>query len=147
MLIPLIALLIPVFRLFPPLYRWRVRSRIYCWYTELRDIGPRNRSDFDLEDAITRSQRIENEVAEVAAQRLMGRSFTNSGCTSNSSKGNLRSGDRGDSRGCRRSRARCPNPAERATVRAGIPGTRQESSFQRGTRYIQREIRRLPVAD
>ena len=72
MLIPMIALLIPVFRLFPPLYRWRVRSRIYRWYTELREIDPRNRSDFDVEDAIARSQRIENEVAEVEAPASYG---------------------------------------------------------------------------
>ena len=72
MLIPMIALLIPVFRLFPPLYRWRVRSRIYRWYTELRDIDPRNQSDFDLDDATARSQRIEIEVAEVEAPASYG---------------------------------------------------------------------------
>ena len=33
--IPLIAVLFPLFRLVPPLYRWRVRSRIYRWYGEL----------------------------------------------------------------------------------------------------------------
>ena len=67
MLIPLVALLIPVFRLFPPLYRWRVRSRIYRWYTELREIDPRNRSDFPLFEAIEEARRIEDEVAEVEA--------------------------------------------------------------------------------
>ncbi len=67
MLIPLIALLIPVFRLFPPIYRWRVRSRIYRWYTELREIDPRNRTDFDLPTAIAEADRIEREVAEVEA--------------------------------------------------------------------------------
>ena len=41
----------PASRLFPPLYRWRVRSRIYRWYTELREIDPRNRSDFPLLEA------------------------------------------------------------------------------------------------
>lgn len=67
MLIPLIALLIPVFRLFPPIYRWRVRSRIYRWYTELREIDPRNRSEFDLDAAIAEADRIEREVSEVEA--------------------------------------------------------------------------------
>jgi len=67
MLIPLVALLIPIFRLFPPIYRWRVRSRIYRWYTELREIDPRNRGDFGLEEAIAEVQRIENEVTEVEA--------------------------------------------------------------------------------
>ncbi|MEM9176287.1 MAG: TAXI family TRAP transporter solute-binding subunit [Myxococcota bacterium] len=67
MLIPLVALLIPVFRLFPPIYRWRVRSRIYRWYTELREIDPRNRGDFDLAAALAEADRIEREVAEVEA--------------------------------------------------------------------------------
>ncbi len=37
-LIPLVALLIPMMRILPILYRWRIRSRIYRWYEELRDI-------------------------------------------------------------------------------------------------------------
>lgn len=40
MLIPLLALLIPLARMFPPTYRWRVRSRIYRWYRELRELDP-----------------------------------------------------------------------------------------------------------
>jgi len=36
MLVPLIALVIPLARLLPPVYRWRVRSRVYRWYKELR---------------------------------------------------------------------------------------------------------------
>ena len=35
LLIPLVAVLFPLFRIVPPLYRWRVRSRIYRWYGEL----------------------------------------------------------------------------------------------------------------
>jgi TRAP-type uncharacterized transport system substrate-binding protein len=34
-IIPLVAVLFPLFRIVPPLYRWRVRSRIYRWYGEL----------------------------------------------------------------------------------------------------------------
>jgi hypothetical protein len=40
MLIPLIALLIPLVRVLPPTYRWRVRSRVYRWYGELRELDP-----------------------------------------------------------------------------------------------------------
>lgn len=43
-LIPLAAVLIPVFRLVPPLYRWRVRSRIYRWYGELMFIENETRA-------------------------------------------------------------------------------------------------------
>ncbi len=37
-LIPLVVVLIPVTRIVPPLYRWRVRSRIYKWYGALMAI-------------------------------------------------------------------------------------------------------------
>ena len=35
MLLPFIALLLPLIKVMPPLYRWRTRSRIYRWYDEL----------------------------------------------------------------------------------------------------------------
>ena len=38
MLVPAIAVMVPLFRLVPPLYRWRVRSRIYRWYARLKEI-------------------------------------------------------------------------------------------------------------
>ncbi|HSD60005.1 MAG TPA: C4-dicarboxylate ABC transporter substrate-binding protein, partial [Burkholderiales bacterium] len=36
MALPLIALVIPLSRILPPLYNWRMRSRIYRWYGELK---------------------------------------------------------------------------------------------------------------
>jgi TRAP transporter TAXI family solute receptor len=38
LLLPFIALLLPLFKVVPPLYRWRIRSRIYRWYEELGNI-------------------------------------------------------------------------------------------------------------
>ncbi|MGI9457008.1 MAG: hypothetical protein ACR2NU_10625, partial [Aeoliella sp.] len=38
LLIPALTLLLPLFRVAPPLYRWRIRSRIYRWYLILRKI-------------------------------------------------------------------------------------------------------------
>ena len=38
MLLPLVGLLFPLFKIMPPLYRWRIRSRIYRWYARLREI-------------------------------------------------------------------------------------------------------------
>jgi len=38
MLLPFIALLIPLFKVLPPLYRWRIRSRIYRWYEQLGNV-------------------------------------------------------------------------------------------------------------
>ncbi len=38
MLVPLMILLIPLIKLAPPVYRWRIRSRIYRWYAIVRTI-------------------------------------------------------------------------------------------------------------
>lgn len=44
LLIPLITLMIPLVRVAPPIYRWRVRRRIYVWYSDLRELETRGRS-------------------------------------------------------------------------------------------------------
>lgn len=65
MLVPLIALVFPLIKVFPPVYRWRVRSRIYRWYADLRQIEARldkGETDSELEEAI---QILENEVKQV----------------------------------------------------------------------------------
>jgi TRAP transporter TAXI family solute receptor len=37
MLVPLIALLFPLFKILPPTFRWRTRRKIYRWYREVHD--------------------------------------------------------------------------------------------------------------
>jgi TRAP-type uncharacterized transport system substrate-binding protein len=44
MLLPIIAILVPLARAVPALYSWRMRSRIYRWYARLKEI------EIDLED-------------------------------------------------------------------------------------------------
>ena len=44
LLIPLITLMIPLARVAPPIYRWRVRRKIYVWYSDLRSLEVRGRS-------------------------------------------------------------------------------------------------------
>jgi uncharacterized protein len=39
--VPLLALLIPLIRMAPPIYAWRTRSRIYRWYSHLREVDQR----------------------------------------------------------------------------------------------------------
>lgn len=41
MLLPLLGLAIPLFKLFPPAYKWRVRRRLLRLYTELEQLDPR----------------------------------------------------------------------------------------------------------
>jgi hypothetical protein len=38
MLVPLLALLLPLIKTLPPVYRWRIRRRILRWYVQLRRI-------------------------------------------------------------------------------------------------------------
>ena len=42
--IPLVTLLIPLVRAAPPLYKWRIRRRIYIWYQDLRRLELEGRS-------------------------------------------------------------------------------------------------------
>lgn len=71
LLLPLITLVIPLARWAPPLYDWRIRSRIYRWYQVLRDVDQRlrdtpdgfggRRLDAELETIAT----MERELGEV----------------------------------------------------------------------------------
>lgn len=38
MLLPLAVLLIPLFKIVPPTYRWQIRRKIYRWYSQVHDI-------------------------------------------------------------------------------------------------------------
>ncbi len=67
LLLPLVALLIPFMKIMPPIYRWRMRSKIYRWYRELQEIdlglfhevpAPENHYRQELD-------RIEHEVVKV----------------------------------------------------------------------------------
>jgi len=42
--IPLLTLLFPLVRAAPPLYRWRVRRKIYVWYKDIRELEARGRA-------------------------------------------------------------------------------------------------------
>lgn len=44
LLIPLVTLLIPLVRVAPPIYRWRIRRKIYVWYADLRELETRGRA-------------------------------------------------------------------------------------------------------
>ncbi len=37
-LLPLLALMVPLGRILPAIYRWRARSRIYRWYAQLKEV-------------------------------------------------------------------------------------------------------------
>jgi len=60
MLLPLVALCYPLFRIIPPTYDWRMRSRIDRWYKELQSI------ERDLEAGASRDE-LGRRLAELAA--------------------------------------------------------------------------------
>jgi TRAP-type uncharacterized transport system substrate-binding protein len=66
LVLPLVALLLPLFRVAPPLYQWRVRSRVYKWYTAVRDIDVAISSGQpDVASLRRRLQALESDVASV----------------------------------------------------------------------------------
>lgn len=69
MLVPLLALLLPLFKFMPPIYRWRVRSRIYRWYRELEGIELGHLAETtrdELDARIEKVARLDEEVARVS---------------------------------------------------------------------------------
>jgi TRAP-type uncharacterized transport system substrate-binding protein len=68
LLLPLITLLIPLSRLVPPVYVWRIRSRIYRWYRVLREIDRRLREDAKMSRSFAEElavlQEMEKELSE-----------------------------------------------------------------------------------
>lgn len=68
LVVPLLALLIPLFRIAPPLYNWRVRSKIYRWYAAVREIDSMIQQETiaDAKSAINRLEELEREVASVS---------------------------------------------------------------------------------
>ncbi len=68
LLLPLITLLIPVFKAAPPIYRWRIRSKIYRWYEDLRwadEILHEQPTDQEIAVHLEALRQLEHEVARV----------------------------------------------------------------------------------
>ncbi len=68
MILPLIAIIIPLTRVMPPIYKWRVRRRVYKWYKALRkleyEIQERVHDDHVQEYDLA-LERIDTEVKKV----------------------------------------------------------------------------------
>lgn len=68
LVIPLLVVLFPLFKIAGPVYRWRIRARIYRWYKYLRDIDKkfnRNTLPEQLDEEILRLHALQNELAKV----------------------------------------------------------------------------------
>ncbi len=67
-LLPVLALLIPLGRILPAIYRWRVRSRIYRWYAKLKEVElelDENSTPEQLKELLARLDQIERGVNQV----------------------------------------------------------------------------------
>ncbi|MEM8615617.1 MAG: TAXI family TRAP transporter solute-binding subunit [Pseudomonadota bacterium] len=62
-LIPLITLMIPLVRVAPPIYRWRIRRKIYVWYKDLHELEHRGM------EAATEAER-EAVLSDIDAMQL-----------------------------------------------------------------------------
>jgi hypothetical protein len=67
-LIPIIALMIPLMRILPPLYRWRVRSRIYRWYRDLREIEDKLSGELSSEERLSLATELDALQQDVMQQ-------------------------------------------------------------------------------
>lgn len=66
MLLPLLVLLFPLFKVMPPIYTWRMRARVYRWYDELEHAEQWLASgDRDRAWVFAELDRIEAEVQQV----------------------------------------------------------------------------------
>jgi TRAP transporter TAXI family solute receptor len=66
MLLPLVVLLIPLFKVMPTIYHWRMRARIYRWYDELEKAEERAQAGaVDAAWLASELERIDGEVQRV----------------------------------------------------------------------------------
>ena len=68
LLIPLIVVMIPLFKAIGPIYQWRIRARIYRWYKYLREIDRKLHAGslpHELQSEIERLEHLEDELATV----------------------------------------------------------------------------------
>ena len=69
MLLPLVALLYPLVKLMPPIYRWRMRSRIYRWYSELETVDTEmNKENLtaNLDEHLLMLDNLEDKVSNIS---------------------------------------------------------------------------------
>jgi len=69
LILPFLALLIPLFRIAPPLYDWRTRSKIYRWYAVVREIDTavqEKASAGEAQSLLDRLANLEREVTSVS---------------------------------------------------------------------------------
>lgn len=79
MLVPIVLVLVPAFRIVPALYRWRMSSRIYRWYGALqrleRDALAPSVDAKRREELVQHLQHLENAVVKIVVPPAFGDLF------------------------------------------------------------------------
>jgi hypothetical protein len=69
LLLPLFAVVLPLFKLMPLIYRWRMRSKIYRWYSKLRTFDPERHKEEAtgrLQEYLVKLDGIEEKVSNIS---------------------------------------------------------------------------------
>ena len=75
MLIPLLTLLIPLFKVMPPTFRWQARKKVYRWYRELKDLDVEHPEQLPA-DTLHTSIHLLDEIEEEARKVTVPLSYT-----------------------------------------------------------------------
>lgn len=70
MLLPLLTLVVPLFKVIPPVYRWQIRSRIFRWYGVLREADMQAGTVDDAERLQAQLERIEKIEEELPGVKV-----------------------------------------------------------------------------
>lgn len=68
LLIPFIAIMVPLLRSMGPIYSWRMRARVFRWYAQLREVDKlihQGRIQGVLEEQVERLHRLQDELTQV----------------------------------------------------------------------------------
>ena len=68
MLLPLVALALPMFRILPPTFRWRTRRKIYSWYRQVHDADVslcQPQTAEELDRLLAELDRVEDQVRRI----------------------------------------------------------------------------------
>jgi hypothetical protein len=62
----ILAILLPLSRIVPPLYEFRIRSRVFRWYGQLREIETRMQTQEDAAQLALELERLEQNVSRIS---------------------------------------------------------------------------------
>ncbi|MCW8929155.1 MAG: ABC transporter substrate-binding protein [Gammaproteobacteria bacterium] len=69
LMLPFVLLILPLFKILPPVYRWRIRSKVYKWYEQLQHVDDQTRVESLTEDEYQllskELERIADEVSKL----------------------------------------------------------------------------------